>query len=90
MTAKATEAGQAPDHQPPCHEFASPEDAVEIGYEIGRTLRENGASKSQETMHLDSWSRDYQASPNLAFWQIGFRASYRGQPKPSSRWAYAG
>ena len=85
MTAEATEARQIPDHQPPGQEFASPEDAVEIGYEIGRTLRDNGASKSKESMHLDYWSRDYQASPNLAFWQIGFRAGYRGQPKPSSR-----
>ena len=85
MTTEATEAGQAPDDQPPGHEFASPEDAVEIGYEIGRTLRDNGASKSKETLHLGNWSRDYQASPNLAFWQIGFRAGYRGQPKPSSR-----
>jgi hypothetical protein len=85
MTGEAKETRQAPDHQPPCQEFASPEDAVEIGYEIGCTLRDNGASKSKETMHLENWSRDYQASPNLAFWQIGIRAGYRGQPKPSSR-----
>src|SRR5258707_13164712 len=52
MTAEAKETRQTPDHQPPCQEFASPEDAVEIGYEIGRTLRDNGASKSKETMHL--------------------------------------
>jgi hypothetical protein len=43
----------------------------------------DGVSKSKETMHLGNWSRNYQASPNLAFWQIGFRAGYRGGPKPN-------
>jgi len=83
MTVEAKETRQTPDHQPPCQELAPPEDAVEIGYEIGRTLRDNGASKSKETMHLGNWSRNYQASPNLVFWQVGFRAGYRGRPKPS-------
>ena len=62
--------------------LVSEEDAVEIGYEIGRTLRDNGATKSKETAHLGNWSRDHQTSPHLVFWQIGFRAGYRGQPKP--------
>ena len=83
MTAEATGARQAPDREPPGQEFASPEDAVEIGYEIGRTLRDNGASKSKETLHLKNWSRDYQTSLNLVFWQVGFRAGYRGGSKPS-------
>ena len=62
--------------------LVSEEDAVEIGYEIGRTLRDNGATKSKETEHLENWSHDHQTNPYLVFWQIGFRAGYRGQPKP--------
>src|SRR5205823_5029753 len=45
----------------------SDEDALEIGYEIGQTLRDNGETKSKETRHSHKWSRDHQASPRLVF-----------------------
>ncbi len=61
------------------------EDAIELGYEIGRSLRDNGAGKSREAAHMKVWPRDHRASPFLAFWQAGFRAGYRGQPNPSTR-----
>jgi len=62
--------------------FPSAEDALEIGYEIGRNLRHAGAGKSFENRKLDDWARDSVESPNFVFWQIGFRAGYRGSPKP--------
>jgi hypothetical protein len=65
--------------------LASAEDAIELGYEIGRSLRDNGAGKSREAAHMKAWPRDHHAGPYLALWQAGFRAGYRGQPKPSAR-----
>jgi len=64
--------------------FPLPEDAVEIGYEIGRNLRSGGSGKSSEKENLSRWARDGAASPNAIFWEVGFRAGYRGSPKPDS------
>ena len=64
--------------------LVSAEDAIELGYEIGRSLRDNGAGKAREAAHMKAWPRDHRASPFLALWQAGFRAGYRGQPKPSA------
>jgi len=62
--------------------FPLPEDSLEIGYEIGCNLRSAGASKSYENRKLGSWAGDGVDSPNFVFWQMGFRAGYRGSPKP--------
>ena len=64
--------------------FPLPEDAVEIGYEIGRNLRYAGAGKSREIRKLGGWASDSVSSPTFVFWQAGFRAGYRGWPKPDS------
>jgi hypothetical protein len=62
--------------------FASPSDAVEIGYEIGRNLRYAGGGKSSENVKLHRWARDYEGGHAFIHWQSGFRAGYRGRPKP--------
>jgi hypothetical protein len=64
--------------------FQSPEDAVEIGYEVGHVLRLNRQSKSKEPKHLLHWGRNQESEPHAVFWKIGFRAGYRGWPKPES------
>ena len=62
--------------------FALPEDAIEVGYEIGRNLRLAGAGKLQENRKLGRWLGDKLEDPDFVFWQQGFRAGYRGLPKP--------
>jgi len=69
--------------------FPCPEDAIEIGYEIGRNLRSGGAGKSREKANLGRWARESVASPNFIYWQAGFRAGYRGSPKPEPTFAYS-
>jgi hypothetical protein len=64
--------------------FPLPEDAVETGYEIGRNLRRSGAGKSGEKRKMSRWVQDNAVSPNIMFWRAGFRAGYRGSPKPDS------
>ena len=59
-----------------------PEDAIEIGYEIGRSLHLAGAGKLQENRKLGRWLGDKVEDPGFAFWKRGFRAGYRGLPKP--------
>ena len=62
----------------------SAEEAIEVGYEIGRTLRDNGVGKSREVLHMKAWSREHQASPYIDSWRKGFVAGYRSQPKPAA------
>jgi hypothetical protein len=62
--------------------FSLPEDALEIGYEIGSNLRRARVGKSFESRQLGIWARDKVDSPNFVFWQMGFRAGFRGSPKP--------
>jgi hypothetical protein len=62
--------------------FSSPEDAMEIGYEIGCNLRHAGATKSTENRKLGNWAGDNVANSSFVFWQIGFRAGFRSAPKP--------
>ncbi len=57
-------------------------DAVEIAYEIGRDLHRIGAAKSLEAKNLQRWLTTKLDGPELASWRTGFRAGYRGLPKP--------
>jgi len=65
-------------------EFRLPEDAIEIGYEIGCNLRHAGARKAGENRKLGFWAGDRANKPDFVFWQMGFRAGYRGSPKPGA------
>jgi hypothetical protein len=60
----------------------SPEDAVEIGYEVGRNLRLAGAGKALEKRSLRRWLGEKVDNPAFVFWRKGFRCGYRGLPKP--------
>jgi hypothetical protein len=58
--------------------------AIDVGYEIGKALRDKGIVPVEEGTHMELWGGEHKASPYLSWWNKGFEAGFRGEAKPTA------
>ncbi len=58
--------------------------AVDVGYAVGKDLREKGALPVEEGTHMQMWGDPHKTSPYANWWNKGFEAGFRGKAKPSA------
>ena len=58
--------------------------AIDVGYAIGKALRDKGALPIEEGTHMHSWMDEHRTSPYVTWWKKGFEAGFRGEAKPSA------
>jgi hypothetical protein len=63
-------------------DLTSSEDAVSIGYEEGKVLRDNGAQPKDLVLNIEVSRGNYPRSPFYESWLKGFRAGFLGDRKP--------
>jgi hypothetical protein len=63
-------------------QLTSAEEAVTIGYEEGKSLRQYGAQPKGLAFNIEVSQGNYLYSPFYDCWLKGFRAGYLGEQKP--------
>ena len=63
-------------------ELTSSEEAISIGYQDGKGLRDNGAKKDAIEFNIEVSRGNYPRSPFYDYWLKGFRAGFLGERKP--------
>jgi hypothetical protein len=58
--------------------------AIDVGFGIGKALRDKGVLPIEEGSHMEMWRGDHKTSPYVIWWNKGFEAGFRGEPKPSA------
>lgn len=58
--------------------------AIDVGYAIGKDLRDKGTLPIEEGTHIKNWGDPHKTSPYLSSWNKGFEAGFRGKPKPTA------
>jgi len=58
--------------------------AIDVGYGIGKALRDKGALPIEEGTHMQMWGDEHQTSPYVMWWNKGFEAGFRGETKPTA------
>ena len=56
--------------------------AIDVGYGIGKALRDKGIVPVEEGTHMELWGGEHKASPYLSWWNKGFEAGFRGEAAP--------
>ncbi|MCA0199982.1 MAG: hypothetical protein LCH56_03980 [Proteobacteria bacterium] len=64
----------------------TPEQAIDMAYELGTSLRATGWPRSREQYARDLWvDYEFKDDPLRPFLDAGFTAGYTGRRKPSSK-----
>ena len=64
----------------------TPEQAIDMAYELGTSLRATGWPRSREPSARDLWvDYEFKDDPLRPFLDAGFTAGYTGRRKPSSK-----